>query len=296
MSADYIVRPDRADGRPAEPYDFARPRLVTDRHLRAAERAHGALGERLGAALSAALGTVVTVRFGELDEVLARDFERSRTLPTALFRLRLAGGAHVGLDLAPALALHLVERHFGSADPLADAGRALSGLERAVVERHWLPLVAAAFGEAWATAPPRPDAFAADPARLPLAPPDDAVVVAEAAVTVDEGAAALTLCYPADALQALLNVPDAAPATPDPAAPHVGGLPLDLRAELGRTRLPVGDLLRLAPGDVIPLGRAVDAPVRVRVGGRLRFEAQAGVCGPRLALHVLTPPVPPDDA
>ena len=291
---DYILRTDRADGRPAEPYDFARPRLVSDRHLRTAERAHEALAERLGAALSAALGEPVGVRFGALDEVQAQDFERSRTLPTALFRLRLAGGSHVGLDLAPALALFLVERHLGSADPLGDGGRALSDLERAVVERHWLPRVAAAFAAAWACARPHADAFAADPTRLPLAPPDAPVVVAEATVTVGEGAAPLALCYPADALRALLDVPVAAAAPPDPAAPHVGGLPLDLRAELGRTRLPVGDLLRLAPGDVIPLGRTADAPVPVWVGSRLRFEARAGVCGPRLALHVLTPPVPPD--
>ena len=301
-AADYIVRTDRADGRPPEPYDFARPRLVSDRLLRAAERAHDALGERLGAALSAALGEPATVRFGALDEVLAQDFERSRTLPTALFRLRLAAsasGPHVGLDLAPALALFLVERHLGSADPLPaepPGGRALSDLERAVVERHWVPRVAAAFAAAWGAARPRPDAFAADPTRLPLAAPDAPVVVAEATVAVGEGAAPLTLCYPADALRALLDVPAAAPAAPDPAAPHVGALPLDLRAELGRARLPVGDLLRLAPGDVIPLGRAADAPVPVWVGGRLRFEARAGVCGPRLALHVLTPPAPPDPA
>ena len=282
-----IARPAPADA--ATAYDFGRPRAFTDRHLRAAEAAHDALAAGLGSALSDALGEAVGVQCTAVHEVLSIDFTRSRAVPTALFRLAL-GGAAVYVDFAPALALFLTERHLGSADPLGAETRALSDLERAVVERRWLPVVAVAFAEAWQSVPPRPAAFAASAARMPVAPPETPVVVADLEVTVGDAAAAVSLAYPAATLRDLLG----ATAGASSQAP-VGGLPLLVRAELGRTRLPVSDLSALAPGDVIPLGRVPDEPVPVWVGP-LRFDARVGVRGARLAVQALTPPAPPPDA
>ena len=293
-----IARP-AAEADAATAYDFGRPRAFTDRHLRAAEAAHDALAASLATALSDALGEAVGVQCTAVHEVLAVDFTRSRAVPTALFRLALGGaqpagaqaaGASVYVDLAPALALFLTERHLGSADPLGAETRALSDLERAVVERRWLPVVAVAFAEAWQSVPPRPAAFASSAARMPVAPPETPVVVADLEVTVGEGTAAVSLAYPAATLRDLLG----ATAGASSQAP-VGGLPLLVRAELGRTRLPVSDLSALAPGDVIPLGRVPDDPVPVWVGP-LRFDARVGVRGARLAVQALTPPTPPPDA
>ena len=293
-----IARP-AAEADAATAYDFGRPRAFSDRHLRAAEAAHDALARALAASLSDALGEAADVQCTAVHEVLAVDFTRSRAAPTALFRLALGGaqtagaqavGTSVHLDLAPALALFLTERHLGSADPLGAETRALSDLERAVVERRWLPVVAVAFAEAWQSLPPRPAAFAASAARMPVAPPDAAVVVADLEVTVGDGSAALSFAYPAATLRDLLGA-----TAGDGARAPIGGLPLLVRAELGRTRLSVSDLTALAPGDVIPLGRVPDEPVPVWVG-QLRFDARVGVRGARLAVQALTPPAPPPAA
>ena len=285
---DPILRARRADAEVAA-YDFARPRAVSDRQLRAVQAVHAALADALGSALADALGETVVVRTRSVDEVQAVDFERSRSQPAALFVDEIGpGGPALALDVETAFALFLVERHLGGTDPLSADGRALSDLERAVVERHWLPLLWSAFAEAWGSVPPQPCRFASDATLLVLAPPDAPVLVVDLEVTVGDAAAVLSLCYPAAALQLLVG----SPASPSQALP-LDHLPLTLSAELGRARLTVGDLTALAPGDVVPLGVSPDAPLTVRVGDRLQFQARAGAVGSKLALDVLTVPAPP---
>ncbi len=287
---DPLIRARRSDADVAA-YDFARPRAVSDRQLRAVQAVHAALAVDLGAALAGALDEAVTVRTRSIDEVQAVDFERSRSQPAALFVVEVGpGGPALALDVSTAFALFLVERHLGGADPLGDGGRGLSDLERAVVERHWLPLVWSAFARAWGSVPPQPCRFASDATLLVLAPPDAPVLVVDLDVTVGGAAAGLSLCYPMPVLQLLAGPP----AAPSQAMP-INHLPLTLSAELGRARLTVGDLTALVPGDVVPLGVAPDAPLTVRVGDRLQFQARAGAVGSKLALDVLTVPAPPSD-
>lgn len=290
--SDFLIRP--ADGPP--PYDFARPLAFAARHLRAAERAHALLATSLEKGLTERFGEPVVVRSSAVDEVRILDYDRSRTLPSALFRARLDGHA-VGVDLAPALALYLVERHLGGRGPLEPNGRALSDLEQRVTANQGMPTVLRALTEAWGARDARLDGFSDRPDRLVLALPETPAVVGEFEVSVGPGSATIAVCYPADAFRALLASAEVARAVPDSPGAAVDGLPVDLHAEFGRTRLPVGDLLRLAPGDVIPLGRSPEAPVPVWIGGRRRFDAAPGLSGRRLALHLLaaSDDAPPTD-
>ena len=289
---DPIIRAPRPDA-DALSYDFAQPRAVSDRQLRGAYAAHAALAKAVSADWEAALGTTVRVEVRSIDRVQAVDFERSRSHPTALFVATIGeAGPGVVVEVPPALALFLVERHLGGSDPLGTEARALSDLEQTVVERHWLPALWAAFAHAWGTVPPRPTRFVSDPTVLVLSAPDAPSLVVDLEVTVGDASAVLSLCYPPEALRLLLGEPP--PLAPATAA--LDDLPPSLRAELGRVRLTVSDLLALTPGDIVPLNAPVDRPVQVWVGDRLQFQARAGVVGTRMALDVLTPPAPPSDS
>ncbi len=277
----------------ARPYDFARPRSFSDRQLRSVEAVHGALAAGLSAGLGDALGQAVAVRCTAVTEVLAVDLVQSRSSPTAFVTARLGpGGPRLGLDLAPALALFLVERQLGGTDPLGDHTRALSALEQAVVERDWLPRVGVAFAEAWRSAPFQVEQLVSDAADAALAAPEAAVVVTDFEVEITGARAALSLAYPAPALRTLLDAHDRSAATASPPPDRAHDLLIDVQAVLGRVRLPIGDLLRLAEGDVIPLDRPAEAPLAVWVGDRLRCDARAGTRGSHLALQLLTPPAP----
>ena len=61
---------------------------------------------------------------------------------------------------------------------------------------------------------------------------------------------------------------DGARPRPGPAAERVRGMVAEVIVEAGRASLTVGDLLALAPGSVVPLGRPVSAEVTLSAGGR----------------------------
>ena len=61
---------------------------------------------------------------------------------------------------------------------------------------------------------------------------------------------------------------------------------IPVSVELGDAELNVGDLLALAPGDVIPLAVAPGSDAVVRVGRREAFHVQPGVRGRRAAVQI----------
>lgn len=49
----------------------------------------------------------------------------------------------------------------------------------------------------------------------------------------------------------------------------LAGVEMEVTIEIGRTRLPVGDLLQLVPGQVIELDREVGSPLDMFINGTL---------------------------
>lgn len=291
----FIVRADRERGAPA-PYDFRRPQVVSDRQAGAVRRAHDGWAKALAEPLAAGLGTDLTVEAQPTAEVLAVDFVRSRAVPGAFHLIRLGtalDGVTLALDVSPALAHALVERELGGggAPALGSPTRPLTAFESRLLQSRLLPLFARAFDAAWQ----RPISllgFDPDPRRLPFLEPQTPVLVAAFEVAIGEARETITLAYPAAEVRALLTdaADDRQPLAAGPAV--LDDLPVEVRAEFGRVQLSVEDLLRLAPGDVLPLHRLPDAPVAVEAGAGLRFEADPGRNGPSLALRILTPPHP----
>ncbi len=52
-------------------------------------------------------------------------------------------------------------------------------------------------------------------------------------------------------------------------------VPLEVTAEIGRTRLPLRDLLQLGPGSVVELAKLAGEPLDVFVNGRLVARGEA---------------------
>lgn len=61
---------------------------------------------------------------------------------------------------------------------------------------------------------------------------------------------------------------------------------LDVRVELGRTRLRIADVLNLAEGSVVEMDRLAGEPVEVFVGDRLVARGQVMVHGERLCVRI----------
>ncbi|MBL8861984.1 MAG: flagellar motor switch protein FliN [Planctomycetes bacterium] len=63
-------------------------------------------------------------------------------------------------------------------------------------------------------------------------------------------------------------------------------VPVSISIELGRARLPLAEVLALAPGSLVRLDRAAHEPVDLFVGGRLYARGEVVVVGDRYGIRV----------
>jgi flagellar motor switch protein FliM len=69
----------------------------------------------------------------------------------------------------------------------------------------------------------------------------------------------------------------------------LGDIDITLRAEVGETRLPVREVLSLAPGDIVRLGIPADAPIALQADGVRLHDVRPGRHGRARAVQVLAP-------
>jgi flagellar motor switch protein FliN/FliY len=60
-----------------------------------------------------------------------------------------------------------------------------------------------------------------------------------------------------------------------------------ITAEIGRTELPLAEVLRLGPGSVVELDKSADEPVEILVNGKLLATGEVVVVGDRFGVRIL---------
>lgn len=252
----------------AQPFDLASRRLSRTQ-LPMLEILSKSFAERAKAALMELLNRDASVSFEGLESAKAADLQAAMPTPAALAVVRLkplTGLALVTVD--PTLLLTLLDAFFGGSgrvtgDPLAAAAPAAQRF-LALMLRSFAP----GFSAAWAlVAPVEMELIKQEtnPHLAPIGAPDDLFVVVKFAVDfagysgrIDWLLADGLLAPIRDALAADGSKPAA------PAQPAWGpvlraallGAEIETRAVLAQAEISLGDLVRMVPGDIIP----IDAP------------------------------------
>ncbi len=63
-------------------------------------------------------------------------------------------------------------------------------------------------------------------------------------------------------------------------------IPVDIEVQIGSTELPIGDVLRLAPGSVIELDRPAGSAADLIVNGKLIGQGEVVVVGERFGVRI----------
>jgi flagellar motor switch protein FliM len=269
-----------------------------------ARRALDAVIARLALAwrdgLTARFRTLVDLEPQAPEELVTSRALAAMPAPRAAFRLALeprrAGAAWFDLDAAFGLAL--VERLFGGPGNAGEP-RALTPIEQSALRAFVEPMVARV-AEAWKE--PRAlglttVAFANDPAS------EDDVAAGRLLrlafeVRIGDTAGTFALLLPFEAARDALTVsaPAGAPA-PGTASPagQLARAALTLSARLPVAWLGAGRVAALAPGTLLPLGLAPDAPVDVEANGRRLFEGAVGQHDHRIAVRITRTRTAADD-
>jgi flagellar motor switch protein FliM len=279
------------------PYDFAAQR-ISRTQLPLLEVISRNFADRAGASLSGLLGRDAGVHFESLESVKSADLQASLPVPAscAVVRLKpLPGLAYVSVE--PALLLTLLDGFFGG------SGRANADPQAAIAPaaQRFLALMlrslAADLATAWLPVSPVELELVkqeTNPRLVQLGGPLESVVVARFNVEFAARSGRIDWLLP-DALlapirDALAGDGAAAPVRKQEAwAPALTtalqGAQLDTRAVLAQAQISLRELVRLSPGDIIP----IDAPQQVTLlaGDVPLYRGRFGISQGRNALKIL---------
>ncbi len=69
-------------------------------------------------------------------------------------------------------------------------------------------------------------------------------------------------------------------------------IPLEITVELGRTRMPIGDLLKLSQGSVVELNKLINQPLDIFVNQKLMAQGEVVVVNEKFGVrlsHIVSP-------
>ena len=280
------------------PFDFAAQR-ITRTQLPMLQIIGKSFAERAKGALSGLLGREATTEFTSVDSIKAADLQASLPTPgsVAVVRLKpLPGFAFVSVQ--PTLLLALLDGFFGG------SGRAAAEAQAAIAPAalRFLALILRTLGPdltaAWAPVTPLELELVkqeVNPRLLQLGAPHESLTVMRFTVEFAAQAGPIDLILPEALLapirEALASDGGKPPARKqDPWGPALGaGLQdaeLELRAILAQAKISLGDLVRLTPGDIIPIEPPQD--VTLLVGDVALHRGRFGVSQGRNALKIIS--------
>lgn len=272
------------------PYNFLRPPRISRDRRATIEGIYSRFAVSLQSLLSSRLRVPCDVVVTSVEQATFGEYILALGNPCAAFVFDLAGGGQGAMDVGTDLSFFLVDRMFGGPGEGSAAGRALTPLERLAVKG----IADRALGflaEAWQdhlALDPVPAGFESLPEALQVASKEDNVLVANLEVRASAFSGLLTICIPLLALEAFLQEKPAAVrqvgrASPSERAADRAAIEQSVRiatlpvvARFPSFQLRTRDLAGLRAGQVIQTGLAMDAPLEVRVNGRLRFHGTPG--------------------
>lgn len=282
--------------------DFRRPMKFTRDQLRQLEHAHESFCRSASTRLSAELRTEVSLKLTSSDQhpystVMADEVPRQALvvilradpirhsfalvmeIPSVLRIVNRVLGGHSNSNLEDQAALTELE--------MAVAVRSVSGLVEAL-SATWSDLCGITF-----------TAVNGDtsPVSVQLVPPSEPTLTLNFEVAMDDHTSTMTLILPYRSLSPVIEQLasnrdmdiDADDAAMGDINRALGNVTVDLRAEVGRMEMPLRELLKLTPGDVIKLPSRAEEGVVLRVGEHAQYRALPGTHAGNLAVQIIGP-------
>jgi len=282
-------------------YDFRRPNKFSKEHLRTLFMIHENYGRLVANFLSAYLRANIQVKIVSVGQMTYEDFILSLPTPTLMnvFTLEPLKGAAV-LETNMSFIFPIIDLLFGGRGEMVDHNRELTEIELHVL-RRLNSRILEQLSYSWSDIQgitPKLENMETNPQFTQAISPNETVAVVTLGTTVGQYEGLLNLCLPYMLLEPVISRLSAshwfAAGTegedrPDYRAVVEGilaGVPVELIAYIGRTRLPVRDFIQLQVGDVITVDKAVGDELELFVDGHHKFLVQPGTVNKKIAVQI----------
>lgn len=293
-------------------YDFRRPHRVSKERLRALEALYGRMAKSFETWLVGRMRSSVALTLQSVEQLSFAEFVLSLSSPCVAYMVDIhdSGEQQGVIAFGSELAFLMVDRFLGGKGTLTIPERALSTIERLVVQTA-AERLANYTAEAWSDHVPLAMSvagFESVPEIIQACNPEDPVLVATVEVRADDFASIAMVALPFVVLEKFFtssgrkSVNSGTGSERERAmnralnAGHVRSTRVTVSARLPEIKLTIRDLTEMRVGSIIATGIATDATSHLLIGGQKRFTITHGKAGSRLAVRVVDRLDPPPSA
>jgi len=281
-------------------YNFRHPDKFSKSHLSTMELIYEGFSRHLKTALFVYVRQSINFSLASVEQQSFEEYVESLPTPSSLitFKMKDLSGSAV-LEISPELTFLILDRLLGGMGDQPTKVRDLTEIETVII-RKVSERILMAFRMAWSEihdVEPSIKSLETNPQLLQVVPPNEIVATATLEVRIGEATGAMSVCLPYLTLESVMpklsrqvwfsakfENKDGEKAENSRIRGNISKVKLPVSIELGRTKISINDLLQLKPGDSIQLDTPANHDVRVLVNGRIKFYAQPGVIGKRLAV------------
>lgn len=281
-------------------YNFRHPDKFSKSHLSTMELIYEGFSRHLKTALFVYVRQSINFSLASVEQQSFEEYVESLPTPSSLitFKMKDLPGSAV-LEISPELTFLILDRLLGGMGDQPTKIRDLTEIETVII-RKVSERILMAFRMAWSEihdVEPSIESLETNPQLLQVVPPNEIVATATLEVRIGEATGAMSICLPYLTLESVMpklsrqvwfsakfESKDGEKAENSRIRGNISKVKLPVSIELGRAKISINDLLQLKPGDSIQLDTPAHHDVRVLVNGRVKFYAQPGVIGKRLAV------------
>lgn len=273
-----------------KPYDFTRQERIAPIKMPALDVINDAFLRAIRSSLSGMLRQVLDITAAPMELERFGAFVRTLPVPSSLqiFKMDPFRGQAMCI-VEPKLVFTFVESFLGGSGRRTARieGRDFTSIEQRLIQRV-VNLLLTDLEKAWNNLQPITVQFVRseiNPQFAKICEPEDVVIINRYDIDMDQASGSITTCIPLNNLesvkQKLMTSVQREQSEEDirlqqTIKENVRNLPLDIKVELGKTTLSIGNILNLTEGDVIQLDKRQDENLPVYFGNRKKFVGTPG--------------------
>ncbi len=282
-------------------YNFRKPRLVSADQLRGFHMIHDSFAKTLQSSLFTNLKTQVEVKPVAIDNLTYGEFVLSLMNPTFIAILNTTPPTgELILEINLPIMLIMIDIMLGGTGSQTQEAREMTFIEQSIatglvdyilaeLKNAWLSTVEMNFKVA---------SIESNPEYVQATTQDASVLNATFDLRIGEATGTMNVCYPYEMIQPLFTKISTRMSGKRAQTQRtqqdrelmlkaLGKVMLDIRAQLGISRILTSQLGKLKPGDVFLINKRIDEPVEVFIGNQYCYQAQLGVRRGKLAVKLI---------
>lgn len=283
-------------------YDFRRPNLISKEQMRLLENIHEGLARKFGVFLSAQLRMIVDMHLLAVDQIMYSEFVMSITSPGAIYVGSIDNPySQIILEINPQLVIMVVEKLFGGKGDFISSNRPVSIIERKIMKRV-VDRIAEEISQNWASVKDFKCSFTrfeSNPEFVQIVSTSEPVIVVSIEINIRGRTSIMNICYPYIWISDVISNPEiqerilfgAQKMSKDEKnliEMNMELIPVELRAVLGKSFIPVKDFINLKVGDVIRLNTKTNSKISIYANNRRLFNAMLGSKGKNYAFKIVS--------